>query len=107
MRACARCYWIAPPPAQLGRPGPGTAFGNRTFTRPSLGVHEVTSRWADTGCDMESPGRLLFVVLVTCYLLGRIFGCAVAPLEVLVYGITAAFGLEYLVASWDGLWQRG
>jgi hypothetical protein len=83
------------------------AVGNRTFTRPSLGVHEVASRWADTGCDMESPGRLLFVALVTCYLLGRIFGGAAAPLEVLVYGITAAFGLEYLVASWGGLWQRG
>ena len=56
---------------------------------------------------MESPGRLLFVALVTCYLLGRIFGGAAAPLEVLVYGITAAFGLEYLVASWGGLWQGG
>jgi hypothetical protein len=56
---------------------------------------------------MESPGRLLFVALVTCYLLGRILGGAATPLEVLVYGITAAFGLEYLVASWGGLWQRG
>jgi hypothetical protein len=56
---------------------------------------------------MESPGRLLFVALVTCYVLGRILGGAAAPLEVLVYGITAAFGLEYLVASWGGLWQGG
>jgi hypothetical protein len=24
-----------------------------------------------------------------------------------VYGVTAAFGLEYLVASWGGIWQRG
>jgi hypothetical protein len=56
---------------------------------------------------MESPGRLLFVALVTCHLVGRIFGGATAPLEVLVYGITAAFGLEYLVASWRGFWQRG
>jgi hypothetical protein len=55
---------------------------------------------------MESTGRLLFVGLVTCYLLGRIFGGAAAPLEVVVYGMTAAFGLEYLVASWGGFWQR-
>jgi hypothetical protein len=56
---------------------------------------------------MESPGRLLLVALVTCYLLGRILGGAAAPTEVLVYAMTAAFGLEYLVASWGGLRQRG
>lgn len=56
---------------------------------------------------MESVGRLFFVGLVTCYLLGRIFGGAAAPMEVVVYGMTAAFGLEYLMASWGGLWQRG
>jgi hypothetical protein len=55
---------------------------------------------------MEASGRILFVGLVTCYLLGRIFGGA-AALEVVVYGVTAAFGLEYLVASWRGLWQHG
>lgn len=56
---------------------------------------------------MESAGRLLFIALVTCFLLGRIFGGDAAPVEVVVYGMTAAFGLEYLVASWGGLWQRG
>ena len=56
---------------------------------------------------METTGRLLFVALVTCYLLGRILGGAAAPGEVLVYGVTVAFGLEYLVTSWGGLWQRG
>ena len=56
---------------------------------------------------MENTGRLLFVALVTCYLLGRVFGAAANPAEVVVYGMTAAFGLEYLVASWGGLWQRG
>ena len=56
---------------------------------------------------MESAGRLLFVALVTCYLLGRIFGGSAAPTEVVVYGMTAAVGLEYLVATWGGLWQRG
>ena len=56
---------------------------------------------------MENAGRLLFVALVTCYLLGRIFAAAATPAEVVVYGVTAAFGLEYLVASWGGLWQRG
>ena len=56
---------------------------------------------------METPGRILFVALVTCYLLGRLLGGAATPAEVIVYGVTAAFGLEYLVASWGGLWQRG
>lgn len=56
---------------------------------------------------METAGRLLFVALVTCYLLGRVFGGAAAPVETVVYGVTAAFGLEYLMASWAGLWQRG
>jgi hypothetical protein len=53
---------------------------------------------------METPGRLLFVALVTCYLLGRILAGGAAPAEVVVYGVTVAFGLEYLVVSWDGLW---
>jgi len=56
---------------------------------------------------METVGRLLFVALVTCYLLGRIIGGAAAPAEVVVYGVAVAFGLEYLMASWGGLWQRG
>jgi len=56
---------------------------------------------------MEATGRLVFVALVTCYLLSRIFGGAAAPVEVVVYGMTAAFGLEYLVASWGGIWQSG
>jgi hypothetical protein len=56
---------------------------------------------------METTSRFLFVALVTCYLLGRILGGAAAPAEVVIYGVTAAFGLEYMVASWDGIWQRG
>ena len=54
---------------------------------------------------METAGRLLFVGLVTCYLLGRVFSGAAAPAEVVVYGVTAAFGLEYLLACWAGLWS--
>jgi hypothetical protein len=56
---------------------------------------------------MEITSRFLFVALVTCYLLGRILGGAAAPAEVVVYGVTAAFGLEYMVASWGRIWQRG
>jgi TRAP-type mannitol/chloroaromatic compound transport system permease large subunit len=52
-------------------------------------------------------GRLLFVAVVTCYLLGRIFAGAATPVETVVYGATAAFGLEFLLASWRELWQRG
>jgi hypothetical protein len=56
---------------------------------------------------METAGRVLFVALVTCYLLARVLSGAANPMEVVVYGMTAAFGLEYLVAAWGGLWQRG
>jgi hypothetical protein len=56
---------------------------------------------------MDAMGRLVFVGLVTCYLLARVFTGAANPAEMVVYGMTAAFGLEYLMASWGGLWQRG
>jgi hypothetical protein len=56
---------------------------------------------------MEATGRLLFVAVVTCYLLARVFAGAANPVEVVVYGMTAAFGLEYMLAAWRGLWQRG
>ena len=55
---------------------------------------------------MEVTGRLLFVGAVTCYLLARIMGGGAAPAEIAVYGMTAAFGLEYIVASWGELWER-
>jgi hypothetical protein len=51
-------------------------------------------------------GRLLFMAVVTCYLLARIFAGAATPLETIVYGATAAFGLEFLLASWRDLWRR-
>jgi hypothetical protein len=51
---------------------------------------------------------LAFMAAVTCYLLGRVFAEASAGVEglaeVVVYGVTAAFGLEYLVASWRERW---
>ena len=81
--------------------------GNATFTPLSRPDNGIWSASADTPDEMEIAGRLLFVALVTCYLLGRILGGAAAPVEVVVYGMTAAFGLEYLVTSWGGLWQRG
>jgi TRAP-type mannitol/chloroaromatic compound transport system permease large subunit len=56
---------------------------------------------------MGTAGRLLFIALVTCYLLGRIFAGVATPLETVVYGATAAFGLEFLLACWRDLWQRG
>ncbi len=56
---------------------------------------------------METASRQLFVALVTCYVLARIFAGVTTPVEVIVYGMTAAFGLEFLVASWGGLWRRG
>jgi hypothetical protein len=56
---------------------------------------------------MDTAGRFLFVSLVTCYLLGRVLSASAPPAEVVVYGMTAAFGLEYMLASWGGVWQRG
>jgi hypothetical protein len=56
---------------------------------------------------LATGGKLLFIATVTCYLLGRLLAGAAAPLEVVVYGATAAFGLEFLLASWRDLWQRG
>ena len=85
---------------------PQRTAGNATFTVPSPTIHDLASLPPDT-LLMESAGRLLFIALVTCYLLGRIFGGGAAPVEVVVYGMTAAFGLEYLLVSWGGLWQRG
>ena len=55
---------------------------------------------------MEIAGRLLFIALVTCYLLARIFGGEASPFETLIYAATAAFGLEFLLSSWRQLWAR-
>jgi hypothetical protein len=55
---------------------------------------------------MEMTGRLLFVSAVTCYLLGTVFSGDATPIETVVYGATAAFGLEFLAASWRDLWRR-
>jgi TRAP-type mannitol/chloroaromatic compound transport system permease large subunit len=52
-------------------------------------------------------GRLLFVAVVSCYLLGRIFAGAATPIETVVYGAAAAFGVEFLLASWRDLWRPG
>jgi hypothetical protein len=52
-------------------------------------------------------GRLIFVAVVTCYLLARIFAGGATPVETVVYGGTAAFGLEFLQCSWRELWQGG
>src|SRR5262245_54347843 len=79
--------------------------GNETFTSASPRRHSPRDRAAHT-LGMEVTGRLLFMGAVTCYLLGRIFTGEVTPLETVVYGVTAAFGLQFLVASWRGLWPR-
>ena len=38
--------------------------------------------------------------VVTCYLLARVFSGEAAAVEIVVYGATAAFGLEFILASW-------
>lgn len=54
---------------------------------------------------MDERGRILFVGGVTCYLLGRLLGGETSAAEAIVYGMTAAFGLEFMIASWPALWQ--
>jgi len=78
---------------------------NRTFTPLSRTDNGAPTARADTFPEMETAGRLLFVGLVTCYLLARVLAGPVNPVEVVVYGMTAAFGLEYLLACWRTLWQ--
>jgi hypothetical protein len=53
---------------------------------------------------MDTVARLLFMGAVTCYLLGRILSGDAEPVEIVVYGATAALGLEFLMASWRELW---
>jgi hypothetical protein len=47
------------------------------------------------------------VALVTCWLLASVFGGVLngdrSPVEVLVYGVTSAFGLEFLGSTWTSL----
>ena len=84
--------------------GHGDRFaGNGTFTPASLTVTGKARARADTG-GMEITGRLLFIAAVTCYLLGRVFSGEASHPETVVYGMTAAFGLEFLIANWRGLW---
>lgn len=49
------------------------------------------------------------VAAVTAYLVALVFagaagGASIA--ELTVYAVTAAFGLEYLIATWPQLWPR-
>jgi hypothetical protein len=53
---------------------------------------------------MQNTARLLFMATVTCYLLGRVFAGATSHPETVVYAATAAFGLDFLIASWRSLW---
>jgi hypothetical protein len=53
---------------------------------------------------MQNTGRLLFMATVTGYLLGRVFAGETTHPETVVYAATAAFGLNFLIASWQSLW---
>ena len=84
--------------------GHGDRFaGNGTFTPASPDGYRWPPARADT-LSMEITGRLLFIAAVTCYLLGRVFSAEASHPETVVYGMTAAFGLEFLVANWRALW---
>jgi hypothetical protein len=55
----------------------------------------------------ERCAEVVFVVTVTSYLLWRVVGEAAgagSAIEIAVYGLTAAFGLEFLISSWGALW---
>jgi hypothetical protein len=79
--------------------------GNGTFTSASPDGYRENAPRADTP-GMEITVRLLFMAAVTCYLLGRVFSGDASHPETIVYGMTAAFGLEFLIASWPSLWER-
>jgi hypothetical protein len=53
---------------------------------------------------MQTTGPLVFVAAVTCYLLGRVFAGDALHLETVMYAATAAFGLDFVIASWRSLW---
>jgi hypothetical protein len=84
--------------------------GHETFTFRSPRDHTREAAHADTPGTMERTLTLAFMAAVTCYLLARVFAEAAtgpeAALELVVYGVTAAFGLEFLIASWRSLWTR-
>jgi hypothetical protein len=54
---------------------------------------------------------LAFMALVTGWLLALLFGGllkgGVSASEVVIYGGTAAFGLEFLLTSWPAAWGPG
>jgi hypothetical protein len=58
---------------------------------------------------IERCAVLAFMATVTCYMLSRVFleaaSGAGSVAEVVVYGATGAFGLEFLIASWRSLWS--
>jgi hypothetical protein len=83
----------------------GRFAGNGTFTPASPDGYRENAARADTP-GMEITVRLLFMAAVTCYLLGRVFSGDASHPETVVYGMTAAFGLEFLIASWPSLWVR-
>ena len=53
---------------------------------------------------MQTASRLLFIAAVTCYLLGRVFAGDASHPETVLYAATAAFGLDFVIASWRSLW---
>ena len=50
-----------------------------------------------------------FVGVVTCFLLTLLLAAApmLSGLELGVYALAAAFGLEFLTSSWPSLWNGG
>ena len=70
-------------------------------------VHRHFTGQRQPGADtfsMQNAGRVLFMAMVTCYLVGRVFAAEANHPETLVYAATAAFGLEFLIVSWRSLW---
>jgi hypothetical protein len=56
---------------------------------------------------MQSSARLVFMSAVTSYLLGRVLAGGAPHPETVVHALTAAFGLEFLIAAWRSLWTVG
>jgi len=54
---------------------------------------------------MDETLRLAFVAAVTCFLLARVLGGPANSGETVVYGASAAVGLEFMIACWRDRWN--
>src|SRR3954452_21058080 len=94
--------------------GSGERSGNPTFTGPSPVGHRGWLQPADAlamGNERADQVVLGFIAVVTLYFLALVFAGATGGgrglARVVVFGLGAAFGLEFLWTAWTALWDAG